>query len=73
MTNLQEAYQDAAMVFVKKVVQGEPAHIMKKLEKCPILRDVMLSDDGQAVFFKSTSDPNEISRVNFPAGVKIVS
>ena len=57
MTNLQKAYQNAAMSFVKCVVQGEPQYIMKKLEKYPILRDLKLSDDGQAVFFhtKQTS------------------
>jgi hypothetical protein len=70
MTNLQEAYQNAAMSFVRTVVRGEPEHIMKKLEKCPIIRDMQLSEDGKAVFFKATS-VNEISMVPFPSGVQI--
>lgn len=69
MTNLQEAYLKAAQVFVKTVVQGNPDDIMKKLEKCPILRNVSLSDDGQAIFFEIHG---EVSRINFPIGVKLI-
>ncbi len=73
MTNLQEAYQKAAFVFVKTVVQGEPTDIMKKLEKCPILENVSLSDDGRAVFFRTSHDrSDEILRVELPTNVKLI-
>ncbi len=72
MTNLQEAYKAAAIAFVSVVVEGDPEHIMKKLEQCPILlRNVHLNNFGDRVFFSVGPDLNECIGVSFPKGVRL--
>lgn len=71
MTNLQEAYRASALAFAKIVVQGEPAHIMKKLEKCPQIKNLRLNDYGDAVTFNVGPYCNEHLYVQFPKGVRL--
>jgi len=71
-TNLEQAYKKAARVFAETVVLGNPADIMKKLEKCPLFRKVDLSDDGQVIFYESCRHRvNEMTRISLPINVKL--
>lgn len=71
-TNLQEAYKKAAVIFVQTVVLGEPEHIMKKLEKCPIIKNVGVSGSGNAVVFTPIGFGTcELFTVPLPNGVRI--
>jgi len=71
-TNLQEAYLRAARVFVEIIVQGDPHHIAKKLEKCPLIKYFKFSDDSTAVLYHCHGMGGcEYGVEKLPEGVKI--